>query len=124
MADPAGADWRSVGTRSEIRRRRKVVVTGGPADVVVWWHEDQPHALANICIHADRELARGNIFGGRVICPGHQWGFDLDTGLCRERERSQPVFRTRIDDDVVWVDVSAPVPETELSGSPGGPERS
>ena len=124
MDDQPSPEWREVGTTRELRRRRKVVVDGGPDDVVVWWHDEGPYALRNICVHADRELAKGNIFGGRLICPGHQWGFDLQTGLCRERERSQPVYRTRIDDDIVWVDVSAPVPEEELSGSPDGPERS
>ncbi len=103
------AQWIEVATTKDLRRKRTVVVTDGAEDVVVGWHDERPFALANICVHRDRELARGMIFQDRLVCPGHQWAFDLETGYCREREESQPVYATRVVDDVVLVDVSAPV---------------
>ena len=104
-----GAEWVEVATVKELQRRRTVVVARAAGDIVVGWHDDRPWAMANICVHRERELARGMIFQGRLVCPGHQWAFDLETGYCAERDRNQPVYSTRIVDDTVHVDVSGPV---------------
>lgn len=101
-------DWVEVGTVKELQRRRTVVVARPDGDIVVGWHDDRPFAMANICVHRERELARGMIFQGRLVCPGHQWAFDLETGFCAERDRTQPVYTTRTVDDVVYVDASGP----------------
>ena len=101
-----GAEWVEVGTVKELQRRRTLVVAHPAGDIVVGWHDDQPFAMANICVHRERELSRGMIFQGRLVCPGHQWAFDLRTGFCAERDRFQPVYPTRTVDDVVYVDAS------------------
>ena len=112
-----GAEWVEVASIKELRRRRTVVLAHPDGDIVVGWHEDRPFAMANICVHRERELSRGMIFQGRLVCPGHQWAFDLGTGYCAERDRSQPVYATRTIDDVVHVDVSGPVsPVDDPSG--------
>lgn len=95
--------WVAGAPLDQLMRRRKLKVETDAGEIVLFWHDDCPHALANICVHKKRELVNGTIFGGRVVCPGHQWAFDLDTGYCRERERTQPVYDTRIDNGVVQV---------------------
>lgn len=100
--------WVAVGTTAELRRARAVVVAAEGGDIAVFWNGGEPMALANVCVHRERELVKGNIFQGRVICPGHQWAFDLATGFCAERDRSQPTYAVRVDDDQVWVDTSGP----------------
>lgn len=110
MSEQPGTErWTIVGTAKELRRKRAIVVAGPEADVAVFWNDGQPSALANICIHRKRELSRGAILDGRVVCPGHQWAFDVTTGYCAEREQSQPTFETRIIDDVVVVDASTTI---------------
>lgn len=108
-AHDEGADWVRVGTAKELQRRRTLVAARNGDDIVVGWHDDRPFAIVNICVHRERELVRGMIFQGRLVCPGHQWAFDLETGYCAEREQSQPVYATRLVDDDVYVDVSGPV---------------
>ncbi|HSL58215.1 MAG TPA: Rieske 2Fe-2S domain-containing protein [Acidimicrobiales bacterium] len=99
--------WVEVTTTAQLARERKRVVRAGDVDVVVIWHDGAPYALANRCVHKDRELARGTVFSGRIVCPGHQWAFDLDTGWCREKEEHQPVYRVKVEGDVVYVDASS-----------------
>lgn len=106
---PAESDWVEVATVKDLQRRRTTVVAREEGDIVVGWHDDRPFAMANICVHRDRELSRGMVFQGRLVCPGHQWAFDLESGYCAEKERSQPVYLTRVDDGVVYVDVTGPV---------------
>ena len=105
--------WVEAGTVDEIRRARKRVVDADGTPVVVVWHEDAVYALDDICIHKQRELHKGVILHGRLVCPGHQWAYDLATGYCRERERCQPVHSVRVEDGVVWVNSeAAPIEET------------
>ena len=86
-----------------LAKARKLVVDAEGTPVVVVWHDGEVHALANTCIHRQRELAKGVILNGRIVCPGHQWAFELDTGWCREREQCQPVHPVRVEEGVVWV---------------------
>lgn len=101
--------WVEVGTREELERVRKKVVDAGERQIVVFWHEGAAYALDNVCIHKQRELVRGVILNGRIVCPGHQWAYELGTGYCRERDRCQPTFPVRVDGDVVLVETD-PVP--------------
>lgn len=41
----------------------------------------KPLAINNVCPHRGGPLAEGSIEGGKVVCPWHQWEFDLATGL-------------------------------------------
>lgn len=110
--------WVEAGSVPELQKRGKLVLEHGDLRVVVLWHDDQPKAMDDVCIHKQRELHKGVVLNGRVICPGHQWGFDVDTGFCRERERYQPVYAARLDGDTVLVDVSGPVPVAPGDSTP------
>lgn len=39
-----------------------------------------PLALDNVCPHRGGPLAEGSIEHGKIVCPWHQWEFDLATG--------------------------------------------
>ena len=111
--------WLRVATVSELKRARTIVVGhpdhGPPPEsatevggIVVFWNGGEPRAMANRCVHKDRALARGTIFQGKVVCPGHQWAFRFDDGHCAERERTQPVFAVTVVGDEVWLDPRTP----------------
>lgn len=95
--------WVEAVSVEELQKKRKLTIDSTDGGILLLWHDDRPHALANICIHKDRELVKGTLLNDRIVCPGHQWAFDLETGYCRERERTQPVFETRIEDGIVHV---------------------
>jgi nitrite reductase (NADH) small subunit len=52
----------------------------GPKMVCVAMIDGKPLALDNVCPHRGGPLAEGTIEGGKVVCPWHQWEFDLATG--------------------------------------------
>jgi nitrite reductase (NADH) small subunit len=101
------SEWRDAGSVDEVVKAGKVVVGEDPPVLVVW-HEGAPYAFHDICIHKERSLAKGVILNGRVICPGHQWAFDIESGYCKARERFQPTFEVEVRDGRIMVDVSAP----------------
>ena len=40
----------------------------------------KPLALDNVCPHRGGPLAQGTVEHGKIVCPWHQWEFDLATG--------------------------------------------
>ena len=98
--------WVEAVAVEELQKKRKLTIDSPEGGILVLWHNERPHALANICVHKDRELLKGNILDDRIVCPGHQWAFDLETGYCREREQTQQIFETRVADGVVHVRLS------------------
>ena len=92
-------------TVGELRRRRSLVVDSPHGPVALFWNDGDPVALADVCVHRQRQLSRGTIFNGRVVCPGHQWAFDIRTGHCPERGRTQPIYRVRVTGEAVEVDL-------------------
>lgn len=99
--------WVDVGTEAEVTRQKRVVVTAGDDRIVVFAHEGRFYALLDTCIHKARQLNRGVILNGRIVCPGHQWSFDLETGWEAVKGECQPVFDVRVDGGVVQVDPSS-----------------
>ena len=47
------------------------------------------------------------MLNGKIVCPGHQWAFDLDTGWESIKQECQPTYRVRVEDDVVQVDAAS-----------------
>ena len=103
------SSWLDVGDVPDVVRRKKFVVGPDERPIVVITHDNCVYALDNICIHKQRELVKGVILGDRVICPGHQWAFQLATGFEAKMEQHQPAYPVRITDEGrVEVDVANP----------------
>jgi nitrite reductase/ring-hydroxylating ferredoxin subunit len=81
-------------------------VTGVTWPVIVTRIEGTLIACPGVCPHEDVALADGYLFGSEIVCPGHGWGFDLQTGRCRHAPylelRRYPI--TLVGDDV-YVDL-------------------
>lgn len=107
---PGEVRWVDAVGVDELRRAKRTVVEIEGTPICLVWHDDAPWALHDLCIHKQRSLAKGVVLNGRLVCPGHQWAFELGTGWCRERERAQPAFAARVEGDRVEVDLSAPRP--------------
>ena len=97
------SDWIAIGTAEDVARRRKVVVAVGGLDVLVVAHDGEFYAFDNLCVHRQRELTKSVILNGKLVCPGHQWAFALDTGWETIKETYQPTYEVRVSDGVVEV---------------------
>ncbi len=101
--------WLDVGDVADVVKRKKFVVGAEERPIVVISHDHCVYALDNVCIHKQRELVKGVILGDRIVCPGHQWSFQLSTGWEAKMERYQPSYPVRVTvDGRVEVDVANP----------------
>jgi nitrite reductase (NADH) small subunit len=106
--------WVDVANLADVERRKKMVVQVGERPVVLVAAGGKVSALLDICRHKQRELHKGTLLGNRIVCPGHQWAFDLDTGYEAKMCKYQPTFDVRIEDGRVLVaDEPRAVPEDE-----------
>jgi nitrite reductase/ring-hydroxylating ferredoxin subunit len=98
------ADWVYVAELAELTRHKKkrVVVAGRP--LALFLVGNNVYALADECVHKRRSLSRGTVLRGRVICPGHQWAFDPETGWAEDQQACQPSYDVRVADGKVFVE--------------------
>jgi nitrite reductase (NADH) small subunit len=98
------AEWIAVATTKDLARRRKLRVDVNGVPVALFQADGQVYAFADTCIHQERSLAKGTLLHGRVICPGHQWAFELDDGYEESQDRYQPTYSVRVEEDTIYVD--------------------
>ena len=65
--------------------------------------DDGIYAVDEICPHENESMARGVVFEGQIICPHHQYRFDLDTGRCNRRCAPVQTYEVRVVEDEVWL---------------------
>lgn len=114
-----GTDWVAVATEQELKRRRKLLVKVDGHTVALFWVDGQPYALQNTCIHKKRHLIKGTVLGSRIVCPGHQWAFELATGYEKSQDACQPTFAVRLDSGFVYLDPEPRIVVEDTSWEPG-----
>lgn len=106
MAAPKG--WFNTSTTVEkLEAARQVVVNLKRHEILLLWNDGSPVALSNVCIHRGRKLAEGVMLGTRLVCPGHQWAYELTTGYCQARDRYQPRYSLEVQDGHIYIELPA-----------------
>lgn len=95
--------WVAAAALTDLQRRKKTLVKVEGEDVALFLVGDRVFALHDTCIHEQRSLSKGAILRGRVVCPGHQWQFDLETGWVEDQERCQPTYDVKVEGETVFV---------------------
>ena len=91
----------SLGSLPEGKGRR-VMVRDRP--VAVFRIGDEVKAVAALCPHRGGSLDEGEVTGGAVYCPLHEWAFDLGTGCMIDRPTVRiDTYRVEIRDGEIWV---------------------
>lgn len=75
----------------------------GERRVLICRDGDEFFAVDEICPHKQRSMRQGVIFNGEIICPHHQYHFDLKTGRCKSRCAPLHVYEVRVIEDEIWV---------------------
>lgn len=101
-------EWVAVTTTKDLGRRRKLRVEVEGTAIALFQTADKVYAFADLCVHQDRSLFKGTLLHGKVICPGHQWQFELETGYEADQDLCQPTYQVRVDDDgTVYISAAA-----------------
>ena len=91
--------WHPVASLKDLTARKKKAVEVDGTPIALFYVNGEVYALSDVCIHEQRQLSKGAILFGKIICPGHQWKFDPKTGEPDDQDGCQPTFPVRVDDD-------------------------
>ena len=85
------------GTRKVVRvRGRRIVLVNV---------EGSFYALDNECVHAGAPLNRGYLDGHRLICPWHDWPYDVRTGKLPHNPRvGVRTYPTKVENGRIYID--------------------
>lgn len=97
------AHWHEVASLKHLQARRRLSVDVEGTAVALFWINGTVYALNDICIHEQRQLSKGAILFGKVVCPGHQWKFDPATGEPEDQDGCQPTYPVQVAGDAVSV---------------------
>jgi nitrite reductase (NADH) small subunit len=100
------AQWVGVATTKDLGRRRKLRVEIDGVGIALFEAGGRVYAFNDTCVHQERSLVKGTLLHGKVICPGHQWQFDLETGYEERQDRCQPTYDVRVEADTIYVNAT------------------
>jgi nitrite reductase (NADH) small subunit len=91
-------------------REGRVVVLGG-LEIALFHLGDRVLATDNKCPHEGGPLCDGIVTGESVVCPLHGWKVNLAQGHVERpphgKDRCVQTYRTRVEDGIVFIEVSA-----------------
>ena len=71
---------------------KSAIISAGDDEIALFNYKGEYYAIANKCLHKGSPLGEGRIEEGVVICPNHEWRYDLKTGDCPQN----PFMKTKI----------------------------
>ncbi|MGH9320331.1 MAG: Rieske (2Fe-2S) protein [Vicinamibacteria bacterium] len=90
----------------EIPENRGIAVDVGQKRIAIFRCQGEIFALDETCPHRGGPLHDGTIEGGVVLCPWHQWQFDLRTGASPLNPLSRVrVYPVRVEGTDVWLEI-------------------
>lgn len=110
------SNWHDVGNVKDLKLRKKRAVDIGDTPIALFYVGEKVYALNDICIHEERRLSKGTLLFGKVICPGHQWKFDPETGEPEDQDGCQPTYAVRVGEDGTIAVSLDPADKTADSG--------
>jgi nitrite reductase (NADH) small subunit/3-phenylpropionate/trans-cinnamate dioxygenase ferredoxin subunit len=85
-------DYVTVLKQEDLPIGKSAIVYVGEEEIAVFNYKGKYYAIANKCLHKGSSLGEGRIEEGVVICPNHEWRYDLKTG----ESPQNPCLKTKI----------------------------
>lgn len=96
--------WRYACEASAVGPMMPLAVEVAGETLLVCRDGDRIVVIDEMCPHKVKSMRFGVVFDGTIMCPHHQYRFDLGTGRANVR-RCDPlrIFESRVEDGQVWV---------------------
>lgn len=112
--------WEKVIVLDELNQKQRTVFKKGPKQIAIFKVGENIYAIDNRCPHQGYPLLEGSIEESHVTCHWHHWKFDLNSGRCLTGGDDVRNYKTKVEENAVWIDLSEPskeeVEKTILSG--------
>ncbi len=97
---------------------KSAIIAAGDKEIALFNYKGKYYALSNTCPHKGSPLGEGRIEEGIIICPGHEWRFNLETGDCMQNPYMKiEAYPVRVKNEFIYVGLEPKVEEDEeISG--------
>ena len=94
---------------------KSAIIEVGDKEIALFNYKGDFYAIDNTCPHRGSPLGEGRIEEGILICPGHEWRFELKSGWCPQNpELSTEVYPIKVHDGKIYVRLEKPKVEGQI----------
>ena len=98
---------------------KSAIIEVGDKEIALFNYKGDFYAIDNTCPHRGSPLGEGRIEEGILICPGHEWRFELKSGWCPQNpELSTEVYPIKVHDEKIYVRLEKPKIEGAAGSTP------
>ena len=95
---------------------KSAIIEVGGKEIALFNYKGNFYAIDNTCPHRGAPLGEGRIEEGILICPNHEWRFELKSGWCPQNpELSTEVYPIKVHDEKIYIRLEKP----KLEGAAG-----
>ena len=88
---------------------KSAIIEVGDKEIALFNYKGDFYAIDNTCPHRGSPLGEGRIEEGILICPGHEWRFELKSGWCPQNpELSTEIYPIKVHDGKIYVRLEKP----------------
>ena len=88
---------------------QSAIIEVGNKEIALFNYKGNFYAIDNTCPHRGSPLGEGRIEEGILICPGHEWRFELKSGWCPQNpELSTEVYPIKVHDEKIYIRLEKP----------------
>ena len=82
---------------------KSAIIEVGDKEIALFNYKGNFYAIDNTCPHRGAQLGEGRIEEGILICPNHEWRFELKSGWCPQNpELSTEVYPIKVNDEKIY----------------------
>ena len=83
---------------------KSAIIEVGDKEIALFNYKGNFYAIDNTCPHRGAPLGEGRIEEGILICPNHEWRFELKSGWCPQNpELSTEVYPIKVHDEKIYI---------------------
>jgi nitrite reductase/ring-hydroxylating ferredoxin subunit len=100
------SSWTAVAKEQDLLEGKRLEITAHGLSILLIKYNGLVYAVGNHCPHLGCSMARGKMDDFLLICPCHDWTFDIRTGeLVIAREITLPTYRVRIESQQIYLQI-------------------
>jgi nitrite reductase/ring-hydroxylating ferredoxin subunit len=102
-----GGEWIAVADVTELPESRPYLIYPKGLSLILIRKDKAVYCISNTCAHMACPLADGALYEYALLCPCHEWAYDIRTGeFIAAPEVKIPTYETRIEKDKIEVRLS------------------
>lgn len=83
---------------------KSAIISAGESEIALFNYKGKYYAVANKCPHKGSPLGEGRIEEGIVICPNHEWRFNLENGANMQNpELFIPTYPVKVKNENIYI---------------------